>query len=69
MILAQIQGANAFLECEERFVDFCSIDFGLFVLIECICSPLAACQVNKGYLAIQFLILPEFYLQYGMRSR
>ena len=67
MSFALVQCPDAFFKRKERLVDLCSVDSGLFVHVHVVCASFVARQVDKRYLAEQFLSVFEGDLQDGMR--
>ena len=51
MLLLQIEGSDAFFERQKGFVDLCTVQTSLTILINRICTALATRQVNEAHLA------------------
>eukprot|EP00162_Nutomonas_longa_P023834 comp7911_c0_seq1/m.8231 comp7911_c0_seq1/g.8231 ORF comp7911_c0_seq1/g.8231 comp7911_c0_seq1/m.8231 type:complete len:328 (-) comp7911_c0_seq1:571-1554(-) len=51
MAAVHVHGADAFLECKQRLVDFCTLEPGLPVGIHCVDAALTARQINQTELA------------------
>lgn len=61
-----VEGPYALFETEQRLVDFCTVDPGLFVHIHVVGSSFVSGQIYEGYLAKQFFAVLEGDLEYGV---
>lgn len=57
MGLILIQGSNALFEGEQRLIDFCSVNSGLFILLSHISCSFAAGQIDKTDLSVEFRLV------------
>lgn len=72
MVLPQIKSSDTFLESQQRFIDFGSINFSLFALVDGISPSLAAGEINERNLAqhfVLFVMVHEGNLEDGVGTR
>lgn len=66
MFFVEIKRANAFFQGQERFVNFCAIQFCLFVRVHRVGSSLTACQIYEADLAVKSTVVFKHHLHDGM---
>lgn len=66
MVLVQVQGSDAFLERQERLVDFRSVKSRLLILVANVCSALASRQIDKRQFSVRFVSILDGDLEDGV---
>lgn len=66
MFLILIQSSNTFFQRQKRFINLSSINFGLFIGINSICTSLTASQINETHLGVQLVIVHELHHHDGV---
>lgn len=63
VVFALIESSDALFESKEGFVDFSTIDFGLFILVSYISTSFASGQIDEGKFTVDIIALSEYNLQ------
>ena len=67
MAFSLVKSPDAFFQSQQWFIDFCTVDFGLFILVHVISSPFIPCQINEGNFGKLFFSIFQNDLHDGVR--